>query len=49
MKKIVLITGAYGGIGEGLVRAFLKNDYDVIATGRREEELVKLQDKLKNE
>ncbi len=49
MKKIVLITGAYGGIGEGLVRAFLNNDYDVIATGRREEELVKLQDKLKNE
>ena len=33
--KVVLITGAYGGIGEGLVRAFLKNDYEVVATGRR--------------
>lgn len=45
MKKVVLITGAYGGIGEGLVRAFLKNDYEVVATGRREEELVKLKTK----
>ena len=49
MKKVVLITGAYGGIGEGLVKSFLKNDYDVIATGRREEELVKLQARLKEE
>lgn len=49
MKKVSLITGAYGGIGEGLVRAFLNADYEVVATGRREEELVKLQEKLKNE
>ena len=49
MKKVILITGAYGGIGEGLVKAFLKNEYEVVATGRREEELVKLQDKIKND
>lgn len=49
MKKVSLITGAYGGIGEGLVRAFLNADYEVVATGRREEELVKLQEKLKSE
>ena len=29
MKKVMLITGAYGGIGEGLVNAFLKNEYEV--------------------
>ena len=49
MKKVILITGAYGGIGEGLVKAFLKNEYEVVATGRREEELVKLQEKIKND
>ena len=45
MKKVVLITGAYGGIGEGLVVSFLKNDYEVVATGRRLEELEKLKSK----
>lgn len=45
MKKVVLITGAYGGIGEGLVISFLKNDYEVVATGRRLEELEKLKSK----
>lgn len=47
--KIVLITGAYGGIGEGLTRAFLKDNYMVVATGRREEMLVELKDKIKAE
>ena len=46
MKKVVLITGAYGGIGEGLVSVFYKNDYQVVATGRRLEELEKLQVKF---
>lgn len=49
MEKVCLVTGAYGGIGEGLVRAFLNAGYHVVATGRREEELVKLQVKLNEE
>lgn len=48
-KKIVLITGAYGGIGEGLTKAFLKNEYVVVATGRREDKLTELKEKIKRE
>lgn len=49
MEKVVVITGAYGGIGTGLVKAYLKNDYKVIATGRRIEELEKLKSTIKEE
>lgn len=31
-KKTAIITGASGGIGAGLVDAFLKEDYNVVAT-----------------
>jgi NAD(P)-dependent dehydrogenase (short-subunit alcohol dehydrogenase family) len=31
-KKTAIITGASGGIGAGLVEAFLKQGYDVVAT-----------------
>ncbi|MGD0230547.1 MAG: SDR family oxidoreductase [Syntrophorhabdales bacterium] len=31
-KKTVIVTGASGGIGTGLVEAFLKEDYKVVAT-----------------
>jgi NAD(P)-dependent dehydrogenase (short-subunit alcohol dehydrogenase family) len=31
-KKTVIITGASGGIGSGLVEAFLEEDYNVVAT-----------------
>jgi NAD(P)-dependent dehydrogenase (short-subunit alcohol dehydrogenase family) len=31
-KKAVIITGASGGIGSGLVEAFLKEGYNVVAT-----------------
>jgi len=31
-KKTAIITGASGGIGSGLVEAFLKQGYDVVAT-----------------
>jgi NAD(P)-dependent dehydrogenase (short-subunit alcohol dehydrogenase family) len=31
-KKTAIITGASGGIGTGLVEAFLKQGYDVVAT-----------------
>jgi glucose 1-dehydrogenase len=36
MKKIVLITGAAGGIGRAAVDVFLEHDWRVIATDRRE-------------
>jgi NAD(P)-dependent dehydrogenase (short-subunit alcohol dehydrogenase family) len=33
-KKTAIITGASGGIGEGLVDGFLREDYNVVATSR---------------
>jgi NAD(P)-dependent dehydrogenase (short-subunit alcohol dehydrogenase family) len=33
-KKTVIVTGASPGIGAGLVRAFLKQGYNVVATSR---------------
>ena len=34
-KKTVIVTGASGGIGAGLVDGFLKQGYNVVATSRR--------------
>jgi len=34
-RKIALITGGTSGIGEACARLYLKNDYNVIITGRR--------------
>jgi len=31
-KQTAIITGASGGIGSGLVEAFLEEGYDVVAT-----------------
>lgn len=33
-RKAAIITGASGGIGSGLVNAFLRNGYNVVATSR---------------
>ncbi len=33
-KKTAIITGASGGIGAGLVEAFLREGYNVVATSR---------------
>ena len=33
-KKTAIVTGASGGIGAGLVEAFLKDGYNVVATSR---------------
>ena len=49
MEKVVIITGAYGGIGTGLVKAYLKYNYKVVATGRRKIELIALKESIKEE
>lgn len=46
MKKIVLITGATSGFGKSAAKLFAKNGYNVIITGRRNDRLVKLENKL---
>ncbi len=46
MKKVVLITGAYGGIGLGISEAFLKNDYNLVATGRSADKLAHFKEEL---
>ncbi|MDD7336394.1 MAG: SDR family oxidoreductase [Prevotella sp.] len=46
-KRIVLITGATSGIGEGCARRFADGSYNVIITGRNEAKLQALTQKLK--
>jgi len=41
-NKVVWVTGASSGIGEGLVKAFAKEGAKVILTARREEELLRV-------
>lgn len=48
-KKVVIITGAYGGIGYGLTKCFLKNGYEVVATGRKIDMLEEIKGNLKSE
>ena len=45
-KRIVLITGATSGIGEGCARRFANGGYNVIITGRNEAKLQALTQKL---
>lgn len=45
-KKIVLITGASSGIGEGCARKFAMNGYRLILNGRNEEKLNSLKQEL---
>lgn len=47
LSKIVLVTGATSGIGKATATVFAKYGYDVIITGRREEKLEELKNKLK--
>src|SRR5574344_1290394 len=46
MRKIVLITGAPGGIGEACAHRFTMGGYDLVLTGRNLEKLEKLQKEL---
>ncbi len=47
--RIVLITGATSGIGEGCARRFAKEGYNLIITGRNRPKLDALHDELENE
>ena len=44
MKKIALITGATAGFGKSSVKKFIEDGWGVIATGRREDRLLKLKE-----
>ena len=46
MKKIALITGATAGIGEATALLLAKNDFNIIITGRRNQLLEALKDKI---
>ena len=46
MNKIVLITGATSGIGKACAEKFASNGYNIIITGRRNDRLLQLQEKL---
>jgi 3-hydroxy acid dehydrogenase/malonic semialdehyde reductase len=48
-KKIVLITGATSGIGEACAELYAANNFDLIITGRREEKLNNLKQRLEKE
>jgi 3-oxoacyl-[acyl-carrier protein] reductase len=47
-NKKIIITGATGGIGYGLVKKFYEQGAVVLATGTNEDKLRKLEDEFKN-
>ena len=49
MHKIVLITGATSGIGEATAYLLAQNSFNLIITGRRNERLISLKEKIENE
>lgn len=49
MKKTVLITGATSGIGEATAMLLAENSFNLIITGRRQDRLNILKEKIENE
>ncbi len=49
MNRIALITGATSGIGKATAVLLAQNNYNLILTGRREEKLTALKEKITNE
>ena len=49
-KKVVLVTGASGGIGSAISNVFSsKEDYELIIAGTNKKKLTNLKDQLQNE
>ena len=48
-RKVVLITGGGKGIGYGVSRAFAKENYNLVITGRTKETLEKTKKELEEE
>ena len=48
MRRIALITGATAGIGKASARLLAENDFDLIITGRRAENLKNLKNELES-
>lgn len=46
MNKIAIVTGATSGIGEATALKLAENNFDIIITGRREERLIELKNKI---
>lgn len=49
MKPTALITGATSGIGEATSLLLSKNNYNIIITGRRNDRLISLKEKIQSE
>ena len=49
MRKTVLITGATAGIGEATALLLSRNQFNLIITGRRNDRLTALKNKIGNE